>query len=173
MCLCRVPACPPKLEPPASISLPAGSQLQSHSSTAVPTPLQAHARHSNPIAAPFQDGFLQTAVSKATRRSTLAHPRETIAPGRSRYSTNVYRPQRCSPSRAAFSSRASRAIPQAVRCFDSMRTKGTTRGLRSYFFGGRCRSFSASAAFIMIGFPPLGGWSTIAQSSEHCGPTQP
>lgn len=85
----------------------------------------------------------------------------------------VFHPQRCSPPKVASCSRASRAILHVMRCFDSMLAKRASRGLKGYFSGGRCGSFSASAALIMIGFPPLGGRSTIAQSSEHCGPTQP
>ena len=95
MCPRRPRGCPVRLEPLTRTTLLAQSKLKFRRSTTTLTPLQAQPSHSNPIARQFQDGFLQTAVSKAPRRGRLARHRQTLPPGRSRYSTKVLGDLRC------------------------------------------------------------------------------
>jgi hypothetical protein len=104
VCPCPVAARAPEPQPPAGATRLAYSMPGSHLPNAALTPLQAQASDSNPIAPQFQDGFLQTAVSKAPRRATLVHPRYSRAPGRSRYSTKVSQPQSSTKSPAVLCS---------------------------------------------------------------------
>ena len=55
-----------------------------------PSLLHPHG-HSKSIALPFQNGFLQVAVSKTLRRWTFLHSRSAVAPKCFRYSTKTFR----------------------------------------------------------------------------------